>query len=188
MNIIIYGPPGSGKSTQAKLLAERFGFLRIASGDLSRQIASEDTDEGRMVKDILAKGGLTPDDIIFRRIRKTIDASDLSKGLVMDGYPRNNDQIFLVEELNAEKQINIDRVVVIDLPEQDGKERMLKRAQIEGRSDDTPDAIAKRFQVYVQNTQPIIDYYTQKGIVVHVDGRPTVEEIHTEICRVLGLQ
>ncbi len=185
MNIIIYGPPGSGKSTQAKLLTEKLGLIRIASGDISRQIASEDTDEGHLVRDFINQGGLTPDDILFRRIRKIFDDSNLTKGVIMDGYPRNEDQILLVENMLAEKNIQVDKVVVIDLSEDESQKRMLARASIEKRADDTVDVIANRFRVYHQRTEPIIKYYDQKNKVVHVDGHGTIDQVQDLILQAL---
>jgi adenylate kinase len=179
MNIILTGPPGSGKSTQAKLLSEKLGLLRIASGDISRQIASEDTDEGRRVKEIINAGGLTPDDILFRRIRDIYETTD--KGLLMDGYPRNEEQIFLVEKMLAEKGQKVDRVVVIDLSEEEGLKRMLLRSQEENRADDIEATIRERFQIYFERTKPIVDYFEKLGLVVHVDGRPSIEEVQKQI-------
>lgn len=183
MNIIVMGPQGSGKSTQGKLLANKLGYVYVASGDISRQISSEDTDEGRQVKDIMDKGELPPFEILFRRVKSVLESEEAKRGAVMDGYPREENQIFVVEKYFQEKRQQIDKVIVLDLGDNEAKKRLEKRKSLEGRSDETPEAIAERLRIYHEQTKPIINYYEKQGKVVHVDGRPSIQEIHASIMK-----
>ncbi len=182
MNIIIFGSQGSGKSTQAKMLAGALGYVYIASGEISRQISEEDTDDGKLVKEIMDKGGLPPFEILFRRVKQILENSP-AKGCVMDGYPREENQIFMIEEYLKERGEQIDKAFVLDLPDEEGIKRIMARVKTEGRSDDTPQAIAKRLEIYRTQTRPIIDYYEKQGKVIHVDGRPGIEEVRQEIMK-----
>ncbi len=177
------GPPGSGKSTQGKLLAKKLGLAFVASGDVCRQMASEDTDEGREIKEYMSKGELPPFRLLFRRVCAILETEEAKSGAVMDGYPREEDQIYVVENYLQEKGKQIDKVIVVDLPDDEGIKRMLDRAKIEKRMDDTPEIVANRLEIYHKKTKPIIDYFEKQGKVIHVDGRPTIEEIHASIMK-----
>lgn len=181
MNIIVMGPQGSGKSTQAKTIAAKLGLFHLASGEVLRQLQLKDSDDGRQVKEMMNRGDLVPDELLFREMRTIIESRWPFKGLVMDGYPRSKEQIFLVEELLKEKEWQIDKVIVIDLPDEVGVGRIMKRVQIEGRSDDTSEAIKKRLGIYHKETQPIIDYFEEQGKVIHIDGQPDAETVTKDI-------
>lgn len=183
MNIIIMGAPGSGKSTQGKLLAKKLGLAFVASGDVTRQIASENTDEGQEVKEIMERGDLPPFRTLFRRVVAILESEEAKNGAVMDGYPREEDQIYVVENYLQEKGKQVDKVIVVDLPDDEGIKRVLSRAAIEGRPDDTKEVITERLKIYHERTKPIIDYFEKQGKVNHVDGSPTIEEIHASIMK-----
>lgn len=185
MNIIVTGPQGSGKSTQAKMLANVLGYIHIATGEITRQISKENTDDGKMVKKIMDEGGLPPFEILFRRVKKILNDSSAS-GCIMDGYPREEDQIFMIEEYLKSKDQQIDKVFVLDLPDDEGIKRIMSRTKIEGRSDDTLEAIAKRLEIYHTQTKPIIDYYEKLGRVIYIDGKPSIEEVHKNIMEKLS--
>ncbi len=181
MNIIVMGPQGSGKSTQAKLLATRLGLLSVSSGEVSRQIASENTPEGLRVREIINKGELLPDTILFTRLKKIFVSPEAAGGLVLDGYPRNLSQLLPLEEFLKGKKWSIDKVFVINLSEEEGKKRLALRAKIEGRQDDTPETISRRLAIYHEQTEPILDYYRKAGKVIDIDGAPGVAQIHEAI-------
>lgn len=181
MNIILLGSPGSGKSTQGKFLSQKLGVPLLASGDVSRQLANENTDEGALAREAISSGGLTPDDILFRRTRQIIDKLDVSKGIIFDSYPRNESQIFPFEKMLEEKGMVIDKVILINLPREIGTQRMLARAKLENRVDDNPETIAKRYQVFEEETMPIIEYYRQKGKLAEINGDDSVENVGNKI-------
>lgn len=181
MNIIILGPQGSGKTTQAKLLAQNLGVMSVSAGVVSRQIASENTAEGRLVKSYIDKGELTPDDILFKRIGQIFSSPEAIKGLVLDGFPRNKEQLAQIENHFQKHGGQIDKVIYINLSEDEGVKRIMGRVKSEGRADDTPEAIARRLQIYHEKTLPIIDYYRQHGKLIEIDGSGTIEEVHNLI-------
>ncbi len=181
MVYLIFGPQGSGKTTQAKKLAERAGLLLLDAGEVLRQLAREDTDEGRLVKELVERGELAPDEIVFRKIRQVLDSPEASSGVVSDGYPRNADQVEPFELLISEKGWQVDGVVVIDLSEKESIKRLRERALKEGRADDTPEAIRRRLAIYYEETQPVLDYYKQQGKVITVDGGGSIEEVDEKI-------
>jgi adenylate kinase len=162
------------------MLAEKLGLVYIASGEITRQISAEDTDDGRLVKELMNKGELPPFEILFRRVKQILENAPAA-GVVMDGYPREEEQIFMIEEYFQEKGQEVNKVIVLDLSDEEGIKRLMARVKTEGRSDDTPEAIARRLEIYHQQTQPIIDYYEEQGKVVHIDGRPGIEEVHQSI-------
>lgn len=168
MNLILLGPPGSGKGTQAKLLADHFSLSHISSGQLLRQAAKENP----AIQAILDSGELVPFETVLSVIKpKLVD------GFILDGTPRNLDQAEKLDQFFKDQHIDLDRVIYYDLPDEEGIKRLLSRAQKEHRSDDTPAVIQDRYEVYHQETQPLIDYYSQKNLLLTIDARPEVDTI-----------
>ncbi|MBI3887922.1 nucleoside monophosphate kinase [Candidatus Microgenomates bacterium] len=181
MRVLFYGPQGSGKSTQAQLLAETLNVPMISAGQISRELASKDDPEGKLIKNLIDKGDATPNEIIVREINKRLDNPSSQNGFVMDGYPRFAQQIEYLILAGEERGWEIDKVVVIDLSEEIGHKRVLSWAEIEGRNDDTVESLKRRLELYRQQTQPIISYFETLGKVVHIDGSGTVEEVRNLI-------
>lgn len=178
---LIYGPQGSGKTTQAKLLAEKHNLVLISAGEISRDLAKQDTKEGKRVKALIDKGEPTPDEIIVPAVNKILDQSPAAAGFVFDGYPRYAQQIeSLVSSLDKHGW-EINKVFVLRLTEEVGIKRIMGRATLENREDDTPQAIARRLQLYHQQTEPIINYFQRLGKVVEIDGAKTIVEIAVDI-------
>ncbi|MCL4397805.1 adenylate kinase [Patescibacteria group bacterium] len=177
MNITVMGPQGSGKSTQADLLAKKLNLLRISSGDIARQLINEDSEEGRKAWEYYNRGELIPDEILFARLKQYFLSPQAANGFVLDGYPRNMEQAIPFEEMLKNNGKRMDKVILINLPDEVGIQRMMSRISKENRSDDTPEAIKTRLGIYHQQTQPILDYYRRQGILSEVDGSGTIPEV-----------
>jgi adenylate kinase len=182
MNVLILGPQGSGKGTQAKLIAKTYGIPHIATGDMIREMKELDTPVGREVKAVYDAGRLVEDDLIVRMIRDRLDRGDTIPGFVLDGFPRNMAQAEALDALLQELGRDIDVVFELQVPRDVLLERMQKRAAEESRSDDTPDAIRQRLEIYQRETAPLVEYYrTTRGNVVGIRGDRTIDEIFAEI-------
>jgi adenylate kinase len=177
MRLIIMGPPGAGKGTQAKFIAEHFGIPAISTGDIFRANVSEGTPLGIEAKRYMDAGDYVPDEVTNRMVRNRIDEPDASDGFLLDGYPRTLAQ---VEELDGMIRFTghqLDAVLVLTVDQEEIVERLHKRAIEEGRDDDTPDVIRKRQEVYLEQTEPLIAVYKGRGLVHELDGLGEVEEV-----------
>ena len=182
MNVLILGPQGSGKGTQAKLIAKTYGIPHIATGDMIREMKELDTPVGREVKAVYDAGRLVEDDLIVRMIHDRLDRGDTIPGFVLDGFPRNMAQAEALDALLRELGRDIDVVFELQVPRDVLLERMQKRAAEENRSDDTPDAIRQRLEIYQRETAPLVEYYrTTRGNVVGIRGDRAIDEIFAEI-------
>lgn len=171
MKILLIGPQGSGKSTQGKILAENLGVPYVSTGDIFRQIASQDSEEGKNIKQIIESGNLVDDKTTAELVKNRIEQEDCSKGFILDGYPRNLEQVSLVPALN------FDKVLYINVLEQEVVERLLKR----GRIDDTEEGVKRRLNLYREQTQPLLDFYKSKDILVEVNGKGDIQTVQDEI-------
>ena len=182
MNVLLLGPQGSGKGTQAKLIAKTYGVPHIATGDMIREMKELDTPVGREVKAVYDAGRLVEDDLIIRMIRDRLDRGDTIPGFILDGFPRNMAQAEALDELLVELDRDLDVVFELQVPRDVLLERMQKRAVEEKRSDDTPEAIRQRLEIYERETAPLVEYYrTTRGNVVGIHADGTIEEIFAEI-------
>lgn len=179
MNLVILGPQGCGKGTQAKLLSEKFNLNHISSGDLLRHEAESGSDKGKIIADLLAKGTLLPFDTVLELVDSAI--KDSPNGFIIDGTPRDLRQAEHLDWFLGTLNKKIDKVILLNIPAAESPKRLTKRAQIEGRSDDTPEAIQKRLDIYNSETVPVIDYYRQKNLVLDIDGMPDINTIHQDI-------
>ncbi len=186
MFILLLGAPGSGKGTQGKILAERLGLPKITTGDLLRAAVKEGTPLGREAKKYMDEGKLVPDTVILSLIKEQLAKPEANQGAVLDGFPRTAAQAELVDRTLGERGQRLNHILLLDVPEEELVRRMMARAAQEGRSDDTPEAIKTRLQVYQRDTAPLIAHYAQRGIVHRVPGAGTVDEIATEIKRIIG--
>lgn len=186
MFILILGAPGSGKGTQGKILAERLGLPKITTGDILRAAVKDRTPLGLEVKKYMDLGKLVPDAVVLDMIKGELDRPEAAEGAVLDGFPRTAAQAQLVDQTLGARGQRLNHVLLLDVTEEELLRRMRTRAGIEGRSDDTPDAIATRLQVYQRDTAPLVAHYAQRGIVHRVPGNGSIEEIAEEIRRIIG--
>ena len=175
------GPPGAGKGTQAKFVAEHFGIPAISTGDIFRANVSQGTPLGVEAKRYMDAGDYVPDEVTNLMVRNRIDEPDATPGFLLDGYPRTVTQ---VEELDGMIKFtghNLDAVVVLTVDDDEIVQRLLQRAQVEGRADDTEDVIRRRQEVYAEQTEPLIEVYRSRGILIEVDGMGEVTDVTQRI-------
>jgi adenylate kinase len=185
INVLLLGPQGSGKGTQAKRIAREYGIPHVATGDMFRTAIERRTPLGLVVEPILASGQLVPDDVTIGLIRERLADADARNGFVLDGFPRNLAQAEALDELLDELGRPLDVVFDFQIPDEACIERMLKRAQEENRPDDTPAVIAERLRIYHEETEPLIHHYLATGRVVGIHADRSIDEVWTEIQSVL---
>ena len=184
MNLLVLGPQGAGKGTQAKRIAAEQGIPHVSTGDMFRALDTS-TELGRRVKAIMDSGELVPDEVTVAMIEQRLSEPDAVGGFVLDGFPRNLAQAEALDAMLGEIGRGLDAILFFDVPDAVGMERALKRAEIEGRSDDTPEAIAKRLAVYHEQTEPVVEHYRVTAKLVPLHAGRTVEEVWAEIAAAL---
>ena len=186
MFVLILGAPGAGKGTQGKILADRLSLVKITTGDILRAAVKAGTPIGQDAKKFMDDGKLVPDSIILDLIKAELADPRAKQGAVFDGFPRTAAQAELVDRVMGERGQRLTHVLLLDVPEEELVRRLRGRAVLEGRSDDTPEAIRTRLQVYQRDTAPLIAHYAQRGVVHRVPGTGSVEQITGEIQRIIG--
>ena len=192
MRLILLGPPGSGKGTQAQRLVQRYGIVQLSTGEMLRAAVAAQTPVGLKAKDVMASGGLVPDDVVIGIISDRIDQPDARNGFILDGFPRTVPQAEALDELLKEKHLKLDAVVELRVNESALLERVETRvAQMrergeEVRVDDTPEVLTKRLASYRALTEPLIHYYSERRKLLTVDGMMTIESVTREIDRILA--
>ncbi len=188
MNIVVLGPQGSGKGTQAKKLAETYGIAHISTGDELRRLKELPTPLGKMLKEVMDRGELVEDDLLIEMIRQRLDRGDTLPGFVLDGFPRTLAQAEALDDLLSELGRSIDVVFEFQIPNREQLlQRLQNRAAHEGRSDDTPEAIQKRLEEYDEKTAPLVEYYRMRhGNVVGIHADRSIDEVFHEIREALS--
>ena len=179
MNLIILGPQGSGKGTQAKLLAEKFGLKHISTGELLRAEAESGSEKGKLIGKILESGELMTFETVCEVLEPALHSA--KSGFILDGTPRDIKQLEYLDWLLKENNIEIDKTILLDIPREVSLSRLSKRAEIEHRSDDTPEAINERLNIYEKNTLPVIEEYRRQGKLLEINGTPDIQTIFQDI-------
>lgn len=188
MRLIIFGPPGAGKGTQASRIAARYGIPAISTGDIFRANIKAETPLGLQVKEILASGGYVSDEITNAIVDDRLAQPDCEPGFLLDGYPRTADQVSALEEFLAGRGSALDAVLKLTVDDEEVVGRLIKRAAIEGRADDTEDVIRERMAIYHAQTAPLAAMYAERGLLVQVDGLGDVDEVSERIGAALDLR
>ena len=187
VDVVFFGPPGSGKGTQASRLASALGIPQISTGDLLRANVARGTELGKVAKPIMESGALVPDDLVTRMLKERIEEPDAATGALFDGYPRTVPQAEALDRLLEEEGRSLTAVLFIDVPDEVIVGRLVKRAEIEGRADDTPETVAARLRVYREKTEPLADLYRAHGVFHRVDGDRTVEAVGEDVLAAVKL-
>lgn len=177
MRAVLLGPPGAGKGTQGARLAEREGVITISTGDIFRANVSGGTELGRKAQEYMSAGALVPDEVTNAMVRDRLSQDDVAKGFLLDGYPRNPDQAVELDTMLGDLGVVLDAAIEITADFDEVTARLLKRAQIEGREDDTEPVIRKRLEVYGTSTAPLTAYYQGHGLLLQVDGMGDMDEV-----------
>ncbi len=185
MRIVLLGAPGSGKGTQAKILVKKQGIPHISTGDLLRSAIAAKSKLGLAAKQVMDRGDLVSDEIVLGMLKERLSETDAQKGFILDGFPRNLVQAEMLSELFAELGLSLDHALLIEVDPDEVVARIAKRAEIEGRSDDTEEVVRNRLQVYKEQTAPVADYYKEQNIVSEIMGAGTIEDVQKRIEAVL---
>lgn len=192
MRLILLGPPGAGKGTQAQRLVQKHGIIQLSTGDMLRAAVAAGTPVGLQAKEVMANGGLVPDEVVIGIISDRLDQPDMKPGFILDGFPRTVPQAAALDELLKKKHIKLDAVVELRVNESALLQRVETRvAEMRARGedvriDDTPEVLAKRLAQYRSLTEPLIHYYSERRKLLTVDGMMTIEQVTREIQRILA--
>ena len=180
--VVLLGPPGAGKGTQAQVLGERLGVPAISTGDMLREAVAEGSELGRKVRDIMASGALVDDGTMAEVVRERLGKPDAANGFLLDGYPRTLPQAETLVGILRGAGRPLDAVVCVDVP----ADELVRRAMLRGRADDKEEVIRERLRVYREKTAPLIGYYRERGLLREIDGNRSVEEVTAGVLGLLG--
>lgn len=186
MNLLVLGPQGAGKGTQAQRISSEYGLPHVSAGDMFRAEQAAGTDFGRRVGEIMQKGELVPDELTIAMIESRLGQEDARAGFVLDGFPRNLAQAEALDTMLGGIGRALDAILFFDVPDEVGTERALHRAATESRADDTREVIAKRLEIYHSDTEPVVEHYRTTGKLVPLHAGRTVEEVWAEIEQALA--
>lgn len=178
MRLVMLGPPGAGKGTQARRLAVELGIPHLSTGDMLRDAVKRSTPLGRQARSIMEAGELLPDDLIVGIMGDELGQAHCGQGFLLDGFPRTEGQAVALDRLLAEAGQTLDRVALLEVSQEELIERLLGRAAKEGRADDTREVILRRLKVYETQTRPVVDYYRKRGVLAEVPGEGSTDDVY----------
>jgi adenylate kinase len=181
MRLLIMGPPGAGKGTQAQRVAGHYEIPAISTGDIFRAMKTSDTPLARQLRAIVGSGGLVSDEITNAVVAERLTESDCVAGFLLDGYPRTLQQVEALDDFLASSGQSLDAVISLLADIDEVVDRLLKRAEVEGRSDDTADTIRRRQAIYLRETEPLLEVYRDRGLLVEVDGLGAIEDVSARL-------
>jgi adenylate kinase len=189
MNIILLGPPGAGKGTQAELLQKKHGLVQLSTGDMLRAAVASGSEVGQRAKALMEAGDLVPDEVVVQIISEMLDAPETAGGAILDGFPRTTAQAEALDAILADKGLKLEAVIELTVDEAILLDRIEKRAAESGgaRADDNAETLRKRLAVYHEQTAPIVPYYQSKGMLTRIDGMVAIEEVTQQLEKALGL-
>ncbi|PMD05821.1 adenylate kinase [Brevibacterium paucivorans] len=185
--MILIGPPGAGKGTQAARLSEKLGIPAISTGDIFRANVKNETELGKTAKRYMDAGEYVPDEVTNSMVQDRLNQDDTANGFMLDGYPRTEAQVHELDRMLKESSQELDHVVELTADTDEIVARLLARAQIEKRADDTEEVIRHRLDVYVEQTQPLTDIYEERGLLRKVDGLGEIDEVTDRVLKALGV-
>lgn len=179
--IVLMGAPGAGKGTQAKMLEASLDMPQVSTGDIFRHNLKNQTELGKLAQSYMDRGDLVPDDVTIAMVRDRVAQADCRKGAILDGFPRTPAQAGALQALLAEIGGRVLLVPYVNVESDELMRRLMQRAAIEGRTDDTEDTIRNRMRVYEQQTEPLLDYYRQRGLLVEINGQQPIEDVQADL-------
>ena len=187
MNLIIFGPPGAGKGTQSKFIADNFNLFQLSTGEFLRKEIKNNSEIGKKIASIMSSGSLVSDEIVSNLIEKIISNKIYNNRIIFDGYPRSLDQAKNLDRLLKKYKQKIDIVLKLSVSLDTVKKRILERRNLEKRSDDSEDIAIKRYNTYEKSTEPVIEYYKKMNLLKVIDGERTIDQINKEIGDIIAL-
>lgn len=186
LNIVLFGPPGAGKGTQAQLLEEKYGFLHLSTGDAIRQQIADKTPLGLKVESQMASGGLVEDDLVCQIVASYVTSHTEGKGVIFDGFPRTTAQAERFDKILTENGQKVSSMIALSIPDDEVLKRILNRAKVSGRVDDqNPEIIKNRINAYNSQTAIVADFYKAQGKYHEIDGTGTIEEVNKNLCKLI---
>jgi len=186
LRLLLIGPPGAGKGTQAARLSEAYGIPAVSTGDIFRENVKEGTELGVKAKEYMDAGHYVPDSLTNELVRDRLSQPDVADGFLLDGYPRTLQQVEELDDILGVNAASLDAVVVLTADTDEVVQRLLRRSAEQGRSDDTDEVIRRRLEVYAEQTAPLIDVYAQRGLLIEVDGLGAIDEVTGRIIAALA--